>query len=145
MIAEYTNEEITESINRTNPWAEVDTMVRIHSNGKQLQVKLKSTSMATNSTNRGNGSRVLHQRINAKHIEEEIFIRLTPCYNGFKGNHKTRECPQESRLLCSFCSGEGHRYSECTSQNPKCLNCGGNHRTLAAVCRVRRELIKEKK
>ena len=142
VIAEYTDEDIIGSINHANIWADVDSIVRIHSNGRLLKVKFKSISMAQ--TAMTEGMVVLHQRINAKNIEKEIFIRLTPCYNCFKYDHKTRECPQESRVLCSFCSGEGHKYSECTNQNPKCLNCGGNHRTLAAVCKVRRELIKEK-
>ena len=87
---------------------------------------------------------VLHQKINTKHIEKEIFVRLTPCYNCYKYNHKTRECPLEKQVLCSFCGESGHKYNECTSENPKCVNCGGRHRTLAAVCKVRRELIKDK-
>ena len=28
---------------------------------------------------------------------------------------------------------------------PKCLNCGGDHKTLAAKCQVRKNLIKEKR
>ena len=143
VITEYRDEEIIESINQVNIWADVDSIVRIHPNGRLLKVKFKSISMVQ--TALAEGMVVLHQRINAKNIEKEIFICLTPCYNCFKYNHKTREFPQESRVLCSFCSGEGHKYSECTSQNPKCLICGGNHRTLVAVYRVRRELIKEKK
>ena len=33
---------------------------------------------------------------------------------------------------------------ECTATEPKCINCGGQHRTLAAACRIRKEIIKNK-
>ena len=82
--------------------------------------------------------------LNPKNIEKEIFIRLTPCYNCFRYNHRTRDCPLDQQILCSYCSQEGHKHNQCTSQEPKCINCGGRHRTLTAVCKVRRDIIKEK-
>ena len=45
---------------------------------------------------------------------------------------------------CSECAATGHTFRECKEKNnPKCLNCSGNHRTLAAACPIRKEKIKE--
>ena len=141
-INEYTDEEVITSINSANEWAEVDSIHRIMTDGRLLKVKFKSTSMVQIALNQG--IIVLHQKINTKHIEKEIFVRLTPCYNCYNYNHKTKDCPSERQVICSFCCEPGHKYNECTKENPKCINCGGRHRTLAAACKVRRELIKEK-
>ena len=44
-----------------------------------------------------------------------------------------------------FCGGENHKQNDCKKETSKCLNCGEQHRTLAASCPVRKELIKEKR
>ena len=142
VINEYTYQEVTESINNANEWAEVEQIHRILTTGRLLKVKFKSAAMVQNALTQG--IIVLHQKINPKNIEKEIFIRLTPCYNCFRYNHRTRECPLDQQILCSYCSQEGHKHNQCTSQEPKCINCGGRHRMLAAVCKVRRDIIKEK-
>ena len=46
-------------------------------------------------------------------------------------------------MRCTYC-GEGHKQADCEAASPKCINCGGPHRTLAAVCKVRKDLIKKK-
>ena len=46
-------------------------------------------------------------------------------------------------MRCTFCAGE-HRQNECTAKDPMCINCGGQHRTLAAACKVRKDLIKKR-
>ena len=142
VINEYTDQEVTESINNANEWAEVEQIHQILTNGRLLKVKFKSAAMVQNALTQG--IIVLHQKINPKNIENEIFIRLTPCYNCFRYNHRTRECLLDQQILCSYCSQEGHKHNQCTSQEPKCINCGGRHRTLAAVCKVHRDIIKEK-
>ena len=91
-----------------------------------------------------NGIIILNQKINGKNIEKEIFVRLTPCYNCYGYEHKTNECPKEKQTLCSYCSEAGYKHTECNKENPQCINCGGNHRTLAASCKVRKDLIKER-
>ena len=46
--------------------------------------------------------------------------------------------------LVFLCTEIGHKYSECNAQQSRCINCQGNHRTLASVCPTRRDLIKNK-
>ena len=47
-------------------------------------------------------------------------------------------------ILCAFCGEEGRRQQQCKSETPKCINCGENHKTLAAKCHIRKNIIKEK-
>ena len=142
VVDEYTNDEIKESIQRTNEWAEVIEIFRIPTTGRLLKVKFASTCMAQYAID--NRMIVPYQRINPKHIEKEVFVHLTPCYNCFQYNHKTSECPTEKQTLCSYCADSGHRHNKCTKSEPKCINCGGKHCTLAAACKTRRALNKEK-
>ena len=37
-----------------------------------------------------------------------------------------------------------HRQFDCAAEAPCCINFGGNHRTLAAACKVRKDLIKKR-
>ena len=47
----------------------------------------------------------------------------------------------KDRIICSECSEEGHKWSECKSQTKRCINCRGTHRTLAMSCPVKRDVI----
>ena len=141
-ILDYTDNEVVESIHCANEWAKVLEICRIPTTGRLLKVKFESTEMAQYAIN--NGIVVLHQKINSKNVEREIFVRISPCYNCYQYTHKTRDCPAERKTLCSYCAAAGHKHNECTSKEPRCINCGGKHRTLAASCKVRRDLIKEK-
>ena len=68
---------------------------------------------------------ILYQRIPPRRIEREIFVRLQPCNNCFDYNHDTKNCNKRKMTLCSFC--------------------GEAHKTLAARCQIRKDLIKEKR
>ena len=39
----------------------------------------------------------------------------------------------------------GHKQSDCKARSPRCINCGEEHRTLAAQCKIRKDQIKEKR
>ena len=89
------------------------------------------------------GMVILHQFIPHWSIEKEIFVRLTPCRNCFAYEYKIKDCPSEQKMRCTFC-GEGHKQTDCRATTPKCINCGGAHRTLAAACKIRKEIIKKR-
>ena len=108
-----------------------------------MKVRLGTSAMAHKVL--GNGLPVLNQRVKPNQIEREIFVKITPCTNCYKYDHVTSRCPQEKMLLSAFCRGRNHKQKDCKKETPKCLNCGEQHRTLAAICPVRKELIKEKK
>ena len=46
-------------------------------------------------------------------------------------------------MCCTYCGGE-HKQTGCEATVPKCINYGGAHRTLAAACKIRKELIKKR-
>ena len=89
------------------------------------------------------GINVLHQHIPQWSIEKELFVRLTPCRNCYGYDHRLKDCKVEKKVRCTYCAGE-HKQNECKANQPCCINCGGQHRTLAAACKIRKELIKQK-
>ena len=141
-IQEYTDEEIIASINEANQWADVESIYKITETGRLLKVRFKSAKMVTTALNEG--IVVINQKIPPRNIEREIFIRLTPCYNFYSYEHKTRNCDKEKQVVCAYCAEQGHHAQNCTAVSPKCINCGTGHRTLAAACPQRKELIKAK-
>ena len=97
--------------------------------------------MAQNALDKG--MIILQQSIPKWNLEREIFVRLTPCRNCFKYEHKFIECKEEKRDRCMYCAGN-HRQHDCKEETPCCINCGGQHRTLAAACKVHKDLIKKR-
>ena len=142
VIQEYSDEDIVESINQSNSWAEAESIYRIVTTGRMIKVKFKNTLMVKRALEEG--IVVVHQKIPAKNIEREIFVKLTPCYNCFDYTHKTSACQIPKQTVCAYCGANDHLQYNCKSNNPKCLNCGEKHRTLASVCPVRKNLIKQR-
>ena len=116
-------------------------MFRLPTTGKMLKIKFTSQQMVHKALTKG--IVILHQFIPHYNIEKEIFVRLNPCRNCFAYDHKLKDCMQEKKRWCTFCGG-GHKQAECSAVAPKCINCGGEHRTLAAACKIRKELIKRR-
>ena len=71
-ILVYTDNEVLESIHYANEWAKVLEIFRIPTTGCLLEAKFESTEMAQYAIN--NGIIVLHQKINPKNVEREIFV-----------------------------------------------------------------------
>ena len=142
MLDPYTDEEVIDSIERHNDWAQMEHIYRIPAAGKLLKIRFKTQQMAQNALDKG--LIILHQSIPKWNLEKEIFIKLTPCRNCFRYDHKSSDCKEEKKDRCTYCAGN-HRQFDCKAEAPCCINCGGQHRTLAAVCKVRKDLIKKKK
>ena len=142
VINEYSNDEIVDSINTKNTWAEVEEIYKITNTGRLLKVKFKSTNMVRKALDEG--MIILNQKIPPRQIEKEIYVKLTPCFNCYNYEHKTRDCEMEQKMLCGYCGNEGHKQINCSAQTPRCINCKGQHRTLAAVCPIRKTLIKNR-
>ena len=141
-ITEYTREEMIAQIQAENDWIKVEDVVHIGNTGRLLKIRLKSVQMVTKALQ--NGMIVMHQWIPARNIEKEIYVKITPCYNCYAYNHKTADCNEEKTIKCAYCSLEGHKQNQCNASQPKCINCGGRHRTLAAACQIRKDIIKNK-
>lgn len=60
-------------------------------------------------------------------------------------DHFTSECPKgKDYKICSECSSTSHTWRECKEEDKKCINCGGNHRTLAYKCLEKKKARKTK-
>jgi len=78
-------------------------------------------------------------------VERDIFINLVPCYRCYKYDHLVKDRKEtDTYKACSECASNDHTYKDCRENTKKCLNCNGNHRTLAAKCPTRKAIIKER-
>ena len=143
IIDEFTDQEIIENIERVNDWAKVVELYKFQTTAKMLKIQFETTTMATRALN--DGLIILFQRVPPRRIEKEIFVKLLPCNNCYGYDHDTKSCKEAKQTLCAFCGSSGHKQSTCTSLTPKCINCGEAHRTLAAQCHIRKEIIKTKR
>lgn len=143
IVDDFQNDEIKFNIEQCNQWAQVIDVFKMGTTSKMLKVQFEITQMAQRAMKEG--LIVLYQKIPPKKMEREIFVRLQPCTNCYGYDHETKKCEKRKMTLCANCGDEGHRQQECSNQSPKCINCGGEHRTLAAACTVRKNLIKERR
>ena len=141
MIDSYTDEEIVDSIESLNTWAEVESVFKIPVTSKMLKIRFKNSQMAQTAIQKG--VVILHQYIPPTSIEKEIFVKLVPCRNCYGYDHREKDCTKEKKQRCAFCAGE-HIQRDCKETEPRCINCGGQHRTLAAACRIRKDIIKNR-
>ena len=141
VIASKSSQEIIEYI---DPSLKVKTVIKIPNNTHLLKLIFESADMADKVVQEG--LILLFQKFEKGNIEKEMFVSVVPCYKCYSYAHLKRNCvkPQDY-LICSICAGEGHYYTECQDKDhPKCINCVGDHRTLAAKCPKRKEVIKIK-
>ena len=62
----------------------------------------------------------------------EPFITITQCFNCQKVGHTHYNCTNII-MTCPKCSGS-YKLADCTSDSPKCSNCGGSHFSCARQC-----------
>lgn len=92
-----------------------------------------------------NGMFILFQYMLPRFVEKDIFINLVPCYRCYKYDHLVKDCKEDDTYkACSESASKDHTYKDCRENAKKCLNCNGNHRTLAAKCPTRKKIIKER-
>ena len=142
-IKSYTEAEIIQMIDHHNGWAKVESVYLFTTNSNMMKIRFKNATMANKADLEG--IIVACQSIPAKKVEKEIFIRLDPCRNCLEYTHTTRECPEDKMVICVRCGETGHKLAQCNAEKPNCKNCGEEHHALAARCRVRKKIIKDKR
>lgn len=74
-------------------------------------------------------------------IKAEEYILITTCMRCYKvEDHYTKDCKNEEEYkICSECASVEHTWRVCNTDLKKCINCNGNHRTLAYNCPVKKK------
>ena len=121
----------------------VKRVIKIPNSSHLLKIVFNETGDADKTVREG--FKIYFQFFQGKNIEKELFVPIVPCYRCYSYTHQKKACPKpEGYKVCSNCSEEGHLYTECNSETNKCINCNNDHRTLAARCPKRKELIRSK-
>ena len=141
-VDNYSDDEIRDNLEKMNNYLKVIEIIKLNKgNFRALKVRLENMTMAQRAIK--DGILICNQSIPPKQVEQEIFIKIIPCYNCYAYTHKTKDCPEEKMIKCTNCAGTGHNYQECTSFITKCINCGQAHKTLQAKCPVRKQIIRD--
>lgn len=144
----YSNaeEEIVEELSDKNPWmaGEIDLLFKFP-NSKTIKITFSQTSLAKKAQN--TGLRMFQMSIPSHSIKQEKFYNIQTCFRCYAiEDHFSNQCNQSPDFkICSECAETGHTWKECKSQTKTCVICKGDHRTLAAKCPLRKEIIKEKR
>ena len=80
-------------------------------------------------------------------IKQEIYYNVKTCFRCYAlEDHNTNQCDKSQEYkICSECAEYGHIWKDCSKNIFKCINCSGDHRTLASKCPRRKEIIKNKR
>ncbi|KAF2368241.1 hypothetical protein FHG87_001011 [Trinorchestia longiramus] len=90
------------------------------------------------------GFYMLHTKITLQQCEQEKYTYILIFYKCYKfEDHASHQCTPPTQH-CSECSSKEHTYQQCTILLKQCLNCQGPHRTLAANCPFRKNIILQK-
>ena len=110
-----------------------------------IKITLNSSVAAKNATE--NGLLAFHMSIPHFNLKIEDYIPILTCLRCYAvDEHLTNKSPKEKDyLVCSECASEYHSWKNCTSPVKKCINCAGDHRTLANKCPLRKKSKGRKK
>ena len=119
-------------------------VVKIPNNQHLLKIIFQNSRDADRVTEKG--MQIQFQRFQGNDIERELFVPIAPCFRCFAYGHFKRNCLKpDDFVICTTCAFEGHTYKDCPNKNViTCINCSENHRTLAAKCPIRKDLVRTK-
>lgn len=82
-------------------------------------------------------------RISSYNIIQDKYRNINTCLRCYTlEDHHTTSCPKSRDYkICSECSMEGHTWRECDGGSKRCINCEGNHSTMAMGCLKNKEII----
>ena len=143
-ILDRSSNDIIVEVQQRNKWLSLVDLY-IFPNSPTIKLVCSTNEMAIKALN--SGVLIFNLSIPAANIVQEEFVSLISCYRCYAiEDHQASSCtkPKEFKA-CSVCAMSGHTYRECTSNNRKCLNCGGGHSSLAMSCPERKRKVLEKK
>ena len=144
-IYDRSEDEIIHELLAQNTWIDEIHTVYKFPNSSTIKVTFNQTSIAKLCTQKG--LLAFRLSIPASDIKQETFVEIKTCTKCYKlEDHATKDCPRGREYkVCSECSREGHQWFQCRDETKTCINCSGNHSTMAMRCTVKKTLIKEKR
>ena len=146
IIYEHNEEEIKDEIILKNEWIG-DGLENIFKfpNSSTIKMTFNSAALAKRSTEKG--LLAFNLSIPTTQIRQETFIPIQTCMRCYQVEmHSTKDCPKPPTYkVCSECSEEGHQWHQCKATTKTCINCGEDHGTMAMKCKLRKEIIREKR
>lgn len=138
----HTPEHITTEIYRVNEFTQ-NKILSVFKFPNNNILKITFTETAPAQKSKEQGIKLYNTRVPPHQIKEEEFIPIKTCLHCYKlADHYTNQCPSpKERKVCSECSEEGHTWKQCTANYKKCLNCNGNHSTLAYKCPTKKAAL----
>ena len=141
----YDNQEeiIKEEIYKSNEWARVKEVKKFRNS--TLKVIFEQAIMSQ--LCREKGLKLFKLYIPGNSINQDQFYHILTCFRCYKvEDHATQFCDKPAEYkICSMCSREGHTWKNCKAAVKKCLNCGGNHCSIAMSCDIRKKILQEKR
>ena len=129
--------EILEEINRANEGIKGVEVVKFGDHSHVFKLELENFEMATKVLERG--LFLFNMRVAPSQMERERFFDVLICFNCYAlDSHTSENCPTPGKVVCS---GE-HSFRDCKSQTKKCVNCGGDHHTMAMKCPQKMKLLR---
>ena len=145
-IYDRNEDEIVEELIAKNNWIgdEIHSIYKFP-NSSTLKITFNETLFAKQCTQKG--LLAFKLSIPTTEIKQETFIPIRTCMKCYTlESYATKDCPKERDFkICSECSTEGHLWFQCREENKKCINCDGNHSTMAMKCTVKKTIIKKKR
>ena len=140
MIAALSEAEIAAHIDKVYKTKKI---IKIPNNSHIIKVIFHTSEIADQAVKEGLS--ISFQKYDGRNIEKEEFVPVVPCYRCYSYEHQKRYCSKPADYkVCSNCAAEGHTFNDCKVTILKCINCGKDHRTLAAKCAIRKTIIRNK-
>lgn len=143
-IYSMSEQQLIEEIELKNNSLKVTELYKLQ---RSRSIKITFTSQDMANSARLNGIKVKLISVSPDVIVKDIFIDVLVCYRCYRlDHHRAAQCPKDSSYkVCSQCAQTGHTHKECTSTAKQCLNCNGNHSSIAYNCPKRKDIEREKR
>ena len=132
-----------------NDWCGTVEIVKLP-NSSKLKVIFSSSAIVERACKQGLFMYYLH--IPHYNISKDIFVKMNTCFSCYAvEDHFSSNCPKKIQnplfKICSQCSLTDHDFRSCQALPPdlKCINCNGNHSSMAMSCPTRKHALRNKR
>ena len=144
-IYHNTESEIKEEIEKKNEW--VGDLIKVHKfpEANIIKISFDETNKALKAME--SGLKMFFMKVPQHEIKQDKYLNIMTCYRCYAmEDHSTAQCSKDkSYKICSECSATDHSWRDCTSDVKKCISCSGSHSTMAMRCRIRKDIIANKR